>query len=172
MILGKVYAPFNKGGIYRKWYGNREYVLNYANDGMELKNFKDDRGKLKSRPQNLEYNFRNSISWGLITTNDFSVRYYDTNFTFNVAGIGCFINDDEKLKYVLALSNCKIFNLMSKMINPTLNSNVGDIEKIPIIYENHKSNKIKILAEENILFSKKDWDLDETSWDFEKNPLI
>lgn len=78
----KKWYPFNKGGEFRRWYGNREYILLWENDGQEIKNFKDTKGKLKSRPQNLEYNFKPALSWSLITSGEFSVRYYDENFGF------------------------------------------------------------------------------------------
>jgi hypothetical protein len=67
--------PYNKGGEKRKWYGNQEYVVNWLDEGYEIKHFKDDKGKLRSRPQNLEYYFKPSISWGLITSNGASFRY-------------------------------------------------------------------------------------------------
>ena len=165
----KKWYPINKGGDYRKWYGNREYVLNWENDGYEIKNFKDSKGKLKSRPQNLNYNFKKGISWSLVTTAGFAVRYYDESFTFNVAGITCFPEETE-LYYLLGLLNTKVVEAITKMLNPTINMNVGDVARIPVIVSN-KNDVIK-LAQENIDLSKKDWDSFETSWDFKKHPLI
>lgn len=136
----KKWYPFNKGGEFRRWYGNREYILLWENDGQEIKNFKDTKGKLKSRPQNLEYNFKPALSWSLITSGEFSVRYYDENFAFNVAGISCF-PEKHILKYLCGILNSKVVGKITKMLNPTLNMNVGDVAKVPIWFiEKEKSN--------------------------------
>ena len=159
----------NKGGEFRRWYGNRDYVINWENDGYEIKNFKNASGKLVSRPQNIEYNFRDAISWSMISTANFAARYYDSSFTFNVAGLSCFPTEEERL-YILGLFNTKIVNIITKMLNPTINLNIGDIAKIPVIFSN--IDTIKKIVEENIKISKEDWDSFETSWDFFKHPLI
>lgn len=160
----------NKGGEYRKWYGNRDFIINYENDGYELKNYKIN-GKLASRPQNLEYNFKKSISWNLITSGEFSARYFDDKFTFNVAAPCCF-PEDELLYYILGLFNSKITKTITKMLNPTLNMKTGDISKIPLIESKQDKEKIDKLVEKNISISKIDWDSFETSWDFKKHPLL
>lgn len=163
--------PFNKGGEFRRWYGNREYVILWENDGNKIKNFRDAKGKLKSRPQNLDYNFRHALSWSLITSGNFSVRYYDESFAFNVAGISCFPKEAD-IKYLCALLNCKVVGVITKMLNPTLNMNVGDVAKVPVIIEESKRKEIENLTEIAISLSKKDWDSFETSWDFLQHPLV
>lgn len=160
----------NKGGEYRKWYGNRDFVINYENDGYELKNYKIN-GILVSRPQNLEFNFRKSVSWNLITSGEFSARYFDDKFTFNVAAPCCF-PDDENLFYVLGLFNSKITQIITKMLNPTLNMKTGDIFKIPFVLNELYKENIDKLVRESISLSKDDWDSFETSWDFKGHPLI
>ena len=161
----------NKGGEFRRWYGNREYVINWENDGYEIKNFKNSKGKLASRPQNLEFNFKNAISWSMINSGNFSARFYDESFTFNVAGLSCFPKE-EYMSYILGLFNTKIVSKITKILNPTINMNIGDIAKIPIIFDYKQQNKINFLVEENIELSKEDWDSFETSWDFKGHPLI
>ena len=168
--ISKKWFNHNKGGEFRKWYGNREYVINYENDGYELKNYKIN-GRLASRPQNLEYNFRKSISWNLITSGTFSARYFDESFTFNVAAPCCF-PDDDNLYYILGLFNTKVIQNITKMLNPTLNMKTGDISKIPLIIDSKQKEKINSLVEENISISKEDWDSFETSWDFIKHLLL
>lgn len=168
--ISKKWFNHNKGGEFRKWYGNREYVINYENDGYELKNYKIN-GRLASRPQNLEYNFRKSISWNLITSGTFSARYFDESFTFNVAAPCCF-PDDDNLYYILGLFNTKVIQNITKMLNPTLSMKTGDISKIPLIIDSKQKEKINSLVEENISISKEDWDSFETSWDFIKHPLL
>ena len=168
--ISKKWFNHNKGGEFRKWYGNREYVINYENDGAELKNYRIN-GRLASRPQNLEYNFRKSISWNLITSGTFSARYFDESFTFNVAAPCCF-PDNDNLYYILGLFNTKVIQDITKMLNPTLNMKTGDISKIPLIINNIQKEKINSLVERNIYISKEDWDSFETSWDFTTHPLI
>lgn len=173
-LIGDITAtwfPHNKGGRYRKWYGNNEYIINWSNDGHEIRNFKDDTGKLRSRPQNLEYMFRRCISWSMVTSGGFSVRYYPDGFTSNVAGISCY-PQEENIWYILALLNTKYSDFLTKSVNPTLNSNAGDIEKIPVNISRAVESKVNQIAEHLVVTSQKDWDSFETSWDFKKHPLI
>lgn len=160
----------NKAGEFRKWYGNRDYLINYSNNAYELKHYYVN-GKLASRPQNLEYNFRKSISWNLITSGTFSTRYFDETFTFNVVAPCCFPSEDE-LMYILGLFNTKIVQKFTKMLNPTLSMKVGDIFKIPLIIDGSKKEAIDKLVEKCISLSKEDWDNFENSWDFKSHPLI
>ena len=125
--------PINKGGEFRRWYGNHHYLVNWENDGYEIKNLKDKKGKLRSRPQNLAYNFKESISWSLITSGKFSARFYPDSFLFNVAGNSCFPEKND-LNYLLGLLNTNIVQGFTDIINPTLNTNVGDVANIPIIF--------------------------------------
>ena len=166
---GKKWVPINKGGEYRKWYGNHEYIVNWENDGYEIKNFFDEKGKLKSRPQNLDFNFRDALSWSLVTSGGFSVRMYDKRFAFNVAGISCF-PDKKWIIYLNGLLNCKIVSEITQILNPTLNMNAGDVAKVPIIIE--KEEMVEKKASQAIKTSMEDWDSFETSWDFKKHPMI
>ncbi len=163
--------PYNKGGVFRKWYGNNDYIVNWENDGYEIKNFKDDKGKLKSRPQNLEYCFKKSVTWSLISSGSIAFRSKPFGHIFDVAGMSCFPDDDIFL-YILGLNNTKIINNIMKFIAPTLNYQVGDIAKIPVIYEEKLKYYIDNIVEENINISKEDWDSFETSWDFTEHPLL
>ena len=163
--------PINKGGNFRKWYGNRDYIINWEKDGYEIKNFKNDKGKLKSRPQNLNYNFKKAISWSLIASRNFGVRVYDDSFMFNVAGISAFV-EEKYFNYVLAFLNTNICNSYTKILNPTINMNVGDIEKIPLIIDESKIPEVNTIVNECTTTAKKDWDMFEVSWDFSRHPLI
>ena len=165
----KKWYPINKGGDYRRWYGNKNFVINWENDGFSIRNFKDSHGKLKSRPQNLNWNFKKGISWSLVTTAGFSARYYDENCMFNVAGITCF-PDGRRLQFLLALLNSVVIGKITKMLNPTINMNAGDVARIPIVFS--EDTRISELCVENISISKKDWDSFESSWDFKKHPLV
>ena len=164
------WMPINKGGEFRRWYGNQEYVVNWDNEGYEIINFKDEKGKLRSRPQNIAFNFRESVSWSLVTSGGFSARYYPNTFMFNVAGISCF--PQKHLNYILGLLNTPIVSSITQILNPTINMNAGDVAKVPIIISDEKEPTIQILVETVKNSSKHDWDSYETSWDFKRHPLV
>ena len=164
----KKWFPYNKGGEFRKWYGNQEYLVNWENDGYEIKNFYDEKGKLRSRPQNTEYYFKESISWGLITSAGSSFRYFPKGFVYDVSGMSYFLEKNQ-FNY-LGILNTKIYGDLTKIINPTINLQIGDILVLPAT--EIKNEKFNILVQQNISISKEEWDSRETSWDFEKLSLI
>lgn len=159
----KKWFPYNKGGEKRKWYGNQEYLVNWENDGYEIKNFYDEKGKLRSRPQNTEYYFRNSISWGLITSAGSSFRYYPNGFIYDVGGMSYFIENN--IFNYLGMLNTKIYEGLTKIINPTINLQIGDVIALPSI--EIEGNEVTTLVQQNIDIAKEEWDSRETSWDFE-----
>ena len=158
----KKWFPFNKGGEFKKWYGNQEYLVNWENDGYEIKNFKN------AVVRNPSYYFKESISWSKVSSSNFSMRFYQKGLLFADAGMSYFSN--ENLKYILGLSNSKLINKILSLLSPTLNFEVGHISNIPIIRK--ENSLIENLVEENISISKEEWDSRETSWDFEKLSLI
>ena len=160
--------PHNKGGQFRRWFGNNEFVINWEHDGFEIRNFKDKEGKLLSRPQNLSYNFKPAVTWSKISSGDFSARLCMGGYLFDDAAAICYNHDMMSLIYVVGLLNTKLANKILKCINPTLNIQIGDIGGVPIIIKNVNTNLIK----HNISISKSDWDAHETSWDFEENELV
>ena len=168
----KKWYLLNKGGEYRRWYGDREYVVNWENDGAEIKSFRDGKGRLRSRPQGLSYNFRPSVSWSQITSGRFSVRYFDDNFMFNVAGASAFPHGMEELLFILGLLNSKAASELSRVLNPTLNMNPGDIARLPVPADYAPDSPMNGLVDENIEICRADWDSFETSCDFRKHPLI
>jgi type II restriction/modification system DNA methylase subunit YeeA len=165
--------PLDKGGRMRKWYGNKEYVINWQNDGYEIRNFKDEKGKLRSRPQNLSYSFNQSLTWSKITSGLFTARVTN-NSIFDDAGAIGYKKNSKDLNYFLNILSSKIGAFFLNVMNPTLNFQIGDISNIPIIYEdeNEKNEAIISYVEKNISYSKSDWDSNENSWDFEKSPLL
>ena len=156
--------PYNKGGNFRRWYGNQESVIYWENDGKELKNFKP------SVIRNPTYYFREGITYTLISTR-FSARYIPEGFIFDVAGSTIFV-DDPILYYLLALLSSKITTKYLDILNPTLNFQVGDLKNIPVIFSDKDKLKIDSIVKENIMDSKNDWDSFETSWDFKASPLL
>lgn len=168
---GKKWFPYNKGGEFRKWYGNNEFLVNWYNDGYEIKNFTNNAGKLLSRPQNTQYYFRESITWSFISSSCFGVRFSYQGAIFDVAGSSAFV-DTTKIKYFTGLLCSKIVYNFLGLLNPTMNFQVGNVASLPIILNENKKQQIDALVEQNIAISKDDWDSFETSWDFEQHPLI
>lgn len=162
--------PLNKGGEFRRWYGNRWHVINWRNDGYDIKNFKDDNGKLRSRPQNIKYNFRRAITWSKITSSKFSARFSTKGFLFDDAAAICYHENVKELKYVLGYLNSKCCQMTLNMLNPTINIQIGDICNLSIIERNNEI--VNELVDKNIYLSKFDWDSFETSWDFTVHPLV
>ena len=168
---GKKWFPYNKGGEFRKWYGNNDWVVDWSNDGAEIRNFRDDKGKLYSRPQNMDAYFQPSITWSKVSTSGIAFRFKDWGHIFDVAGTSVFAEPD-MLKYLLAFCNSVVAGTIAQMISPTVNYEVGHVSSFPIIVDRRFMERCCALAQENIDISKEDWDSFETSWDFCKHPLI
>ncbi|MHC9538756.1 MAG: BREX-1 system adenine-specific DNA-methyltransferase PglX [Vulcanimicrobiota bacterium] len=165
--------PLNKGGPFRKWYGNNEYVVNWKNDGYEIRNFFNEKGKLLSRPQNLDFYFKPGVTWSFISSSNLGVRYQSKGFIFDHAG-PCLFIEEKQLKYTTAyLCSIVPFDFI-KLLNTTMNFEVGNIASLPIIFPSDPAVKARIdaLAEECIAISRLDWDSFETSWDFQVHPFI
>lgn len=161
--------PYNKGVEFRKWYGNNEFLVNWENDGYEIKHFVDVNGKLRSRPQNLQYYFRPSGTWSDITSSTNAFRYKPSGHLFDITGMSFF--SDEYLFYLIALCNTKITTEILKIVAPTLHCQCGDVANIPVIIADDKRKLIEEIVEECIDLSKCDWDAFENSWDFICHPL-
>lgn len=155
----------NKGGGFRKWYGNQDYIINWANDGNEVRKFSG------SVIRNPSFYFKASISWSKISSATISFRYFPKGFIFDCAALSLFFKEKELYNFYLGYLNTKIIRLILGAISPTLNFEVGQISKLPACNCDNKERICKIV-EENILFSKQDWDAHETSWDFKASPLI
>lgn len=163
--------PYNKGGEFRKWYGNNDYIVNWEYNGREIRNFTDDKGKLRSRPQNTQFYFKESFSWSLVTTSVAAFRYKPMGNIFDVAGMSCF--SQTNLLYLLALCNTKVVMKILEIIAPTINYQCGDIANIPVIITDKKCKQnIENIVESCINISRNDWDSFETSWDFKRHPLV
>jgi len=164
--------PYNKGGEFRRWYGNNEFVINWENDGFEIRNFRDENGKLRSRPQNLQYFFKKNMSWTKVTMGKFSTRYVPEGFIFSDAGSSFFAFDNSVLLNIIGLSNSVVTQSYLESTNPTMNYGVGQVYEMPVCEETLTDNSIPTAVEGCINASKQDWDSYETSWDFKRNPLV
>lgn len=164
--------PYNKGGEFRRWYGNNEFVINWENDGFEIRNFRDENGKLRSRPQNLQYFFKKNMSWTKVTMGKFSTRYVPEGFIFSDAGSSFFAFDNSVLLNIIGLSNSVVTQSYLESTNPTMNYGVGQVCEMPVCEETLTDNSIPTTVEGCINASKQDWDSYETSWGFKRNPLV
>lgn len=128
----KKWFPYMKGGGYQKWFGNQDYVVNWENDGREIKNFYGANGRLASRPQNTEYYFREGITYSYLTSGNFSVRYSPAGFVFDVAGSSIFPNRSALIWQLMSILNSVWVRYGLLLINPTVNFQVGDLKKLPV----------------------------------------
>lgn len=167
---GAKWFPYNKGGDFRRWYGNNDYLVNWYENGKEIQSYKDENGKLLSRPQNTQYYFRESGSWSDITVGINAFRYKPRGHIFDATGMSFF--SDKYLLYLIAICNTKIVIQLLKVLSPTIHCQCGDVAKLPIIINKEKQMAVENIVLNNIEHSKMDWDSFETSWDFKKHPLI
>lgn len=170
------WVAYNKGGSYRKWYGNNYYVVNWENDGYGIKNNIDSQTKrIRSHNYNGEYAFREGLSWSSLSTGNISFRYSPKGFLFDSKGAMGFSKKDTNIKVIQSFLNSKIAMKYLEFISPTMDFKVGDIVQIPYLLNDISNKEIMLLeaiCNENVNISKKDWDFFETSWDFNKHPFI
>ena len=160
------YKFYSKGGPYRRWYGNRDYVVRWKDDGKEIKAFPGS-GNINES----DY-FRSCLCWSLITSGDISFRALNTDeYVMGDAGPACYPNP-EMYWYLLGLLNSSAIQLLSKAINPTLNWSAGVVGSFPVVSSRESSDGVKSLVVKQVVESEADWDSFETSWDFKRNPLV
>ena len=163
--------PYNKGGDFRRWYGNQEYIVNFRDFGAEISQYRVQSGQSASFPGQ-DFYFHDSVSWSLVSSAKFGIRYYPTGFVFDIAGSSVFPNSEEKLGYLLGFLASEVAFSCLKLTNPTINFQAGDVRKLPLIYDEHSLDETNKMSQENITLSRTDWDSYETSWDFKRNPLV
>lgn len=155
-----------KGGEYRKWYGNKNDVLNFENDGIELRAFK---GSCLAGAQNY---LKCCITYNRISSSKTSFRFAGNNSIPNMAGLALYVKDIDNIYYVLGLLNSEVITYTLSIVNPTLNFPPGTIGKLPFVFNRVYKTQIDDLVCHNIEYSKSDWDSFETSWDFKTHPLL
>jgi hypothetical protein len=156
--------PYNKGGEFRKWYGNNDYLINWENNGKDLKDY----GHLVGR--SMKYQFQESVTWSKISSGKCSFRYKKIGTMFDVAGLSLFSFDNENNKYFLGLLNSNITLNLLQALSPTLNYETGQMSSIPVVIESKED--VLNITNDNINLSQSDWDSFETSWDFKVHPLV
>jgi hypothetical protein len=165
--ISNKWYKYNKGGEYRKWYGNLRHVVLWSNEGYDIKNFRSSNGTLRSRPQNIDKILKNGITWSDVTSGENSFRYLPENIISDVCAPYLPTNDFSKL---LSIFNLKFYSNLCKLLNPSLHFTVGDLHNLPFL-ENSNINSTT-LTFECINISETEWNNKEFSWDFKKNELI
>lgn len=160
--------PCNKGGPFRRWYGNNIYLVNWESDGLEIRSFVDSRGKLRSRPQNRDYYFREGLTWSAITSSAISMRYSPPSHMFETKGAMCFPNHRESLWTVLGYTNSKLVDKFLLAVSPTLDYHEGPVGNLPF----REVSDVGVIAERAAEIARSDWDAYERSWDFPSLPTV
>lgn len=166
---GAKWCPYNKGGGFRRWYGNDGCVVDWRDRGRAIRNFCGSDGRRRSFVRNDRYYFRPCFSWSLITTGPASFRFKPAGFIFDVAGMSCF--SEEWTLYLLGLCNSPLSGIFLSFLSPTVNHQCGDIARIPVLIDRDRKPEAETLVKRCIALSRSDWDESELSWDFVRHPL-
>jgi len=167
LLSQKKWYPATKGGEFRKWFGNNDYLVNWKNNGYEIQQFPS------SAIRNPSTNFKEAITWTGVSASKLGVRFCESGFVFTISGKPVVCDDSSLLRYILAFLATKITFELLLILTPTISFEVGYIAKLPIIIPNKTllSNVVDI-TNRLIFTSKTDWDTYETSWDFQRSPLL
>lgn len=164
--------PYNKGGEYRRWYGNQDYVVNWEHDGYEIKNFKDEKGKQLSVVRNPKYYFLPAVTWSFISSAFFGTRYFPKGFIFDVTS-GSIYPEIKDINIILGLLASSATSCFLGVLNPTIHFLVGDVQRIPLPTWTETEHKhISDVVAELIAIAKQDWDSQEISWNFKRNEIV
>jgi type II restriction/modification system DNA methylase subunit YeeA len=168
LVSNKRWFPYMKGGSFRRWNGNLEFIVNWKDDGIDIKSFVDVKGKQRSRPQNTRYYFREGITYSALTSFKYAVRYTNRSI-FGGGGDAIFTTKNISFVYLIGFLNSKVADSFLRVISPTMNYEVSHILGVPLKINLSIGSK---LIKQNITISKLDWDSHETSWDFRTSPLL
>jgi hypothetical protein len=173
---GGKWIPFNKGGLFRKWFGNNEFVVNWENNGHEIK--EDTRKKYPELGDNLGWKITNEesyflecITWSAVSTSCFGVRFLDAGYIFGTGG-SCAFPDEENRLYVGAFLCSNVSPVLMRTLNPTVNINIEDVQAIPLCVDTTAKSTIEKLASECLALARRDWNAFETSWDFQTPSVL
>lgn len=168
--------PYNKGGPFRKWYGNQEYVVDWENNGFNIKNDKLDKlskgliQKKNSGCWNEEYYFKESLGWSLVSSK-VGFRYYSNDFMFDISGCSLF-SENKNINYIFGFLNSNISQYLLDSITPSLGYSTGYVSSLPIIIDELRSDEIENIVLDNVSCCKLDWNDYELSWGFLNHPLV
>ena len=169
---GAKWAAYNKGGSFRKWYGNLDYVVNWLDEGKAIRTLRPgEKRSFSILPP--EKRFIATITWTDITSSITHFRYRPAGSLYDIKGMSCFPGNKSAL-LVLGFANSSVATTMLKILSPTMNNQVGDVGKLPILLEEESqtTDRIRSLVRDCIRRSKQDWNSQESSWDFNRSPLV
>ena len=160
------WAPVDKGGPYRKWYGNYDYIIFWANNGEALK-------QSSATLRNVSYYFKAALTWSDITSGQFAMRFRKEGSLFTTVGLSAFVKDESiSINYLLGLCNSKIANYIFKSLNPTIHLNISDVDNLPVLVASPFINQINLNVDQNIDYSRQDWRSFENSWNFRSSVFM
>ena len=165
---GKKWFPYCKGGGYMRWYGYNEYLVNWENDGFEIKNNIKPNGLKAASVRSESLYFKKLITWSAVTSGSFSCRLCEGGSLFDSGGSSIDVHGETL--YILAILNSVIGQFYLDISNATINYQPGDIAGIPVVFP--EGNEPTQRIEECVDIARKDWDSFETSWDFQHHPLL
>lgn len=166
---GKKWVPQIKGGKYRKWYGNFDYVVNWENDGEEIRKHRGCRLNAMAKD---EYYFKEGLTWSHTTSGGFGMRYLPQGALFNVEAPTFFVDDNRYFYYILGSLNTGIAQYFLDLTNSTQHYLVGNIMNLPIKYDEKRAYEVERIVKECIEIAKIDWDMNEVSWEFKTSPFV
>jgi len=172
-LSGKTWFPFQKGGAFRKWFGNHHYVVNWRDDGRDLRSFVDKNGKLRSRPQSIGYYFKPAITWTSVTISTFNCRLAPSGFIYSEPGPLLYTPNFGDLHSLAACMNSKSVNYLLQLVAPAMHYNQGHLAELPFPELSdtvHGAIQDAVVALTKL--SKEDWDAYERSWEFQSFPLL
>lgn len=165
--------PCNSGGEYRKWSTDDIMIVNWKNDGEEIRNFRNKSGKIASRPQNTQRYFKRGLTWNKLSTVHFAVKYKKEGYIFDDTSRSAFPQEGIELFYLVGVLCSCVSSHYLEVLNPTMSFTNGDIIRIPVCFCNDEKRKcINKIVESNVIISKSDWDSFELSWNYKKHPLV
>lgn len=158
--------PCSKGGGFRRWYGDREYVINWKRNGQDIKAFPG------SVIRNSAHYFKEGITWGMVSSSSFSMRFLPKGTIFTNAGLAWIGPNHETNLFILGFMNSSVVSKFLGVLTPTLNYSNGDVARIPILNSDYCTRRVAACVDECILLSRCDWDSSETSWGFKRHSLV
>ena len=164
VISNKKWFPCTKGGAFRRWYGNNDFIIDWENNGEVIKAFKG------SYIRNEKFYFRKGLSWSTLTQGKISLRYQREGSLFESKGSKCFVNDDKNFFYILGVLNSCVIQSALDFLAPTMDYHEGPLSRVPVIIE--RRSDVECIVKECIELCKADWDSFEVSWDFKEHPFI
>lgn len=173
---GRKWFPYNKGGSYRKWYGNHEYVVNWKDNGGEIKNYVNNKypylnGNIDYVIKDRGWFFKESVSWSDITSGDTCFRIFPKGFIFDVSGMSAFCSDETR-SGLAGVCNTKFMSWIVKTLNPTMHFQAGNFRELPYLKKAINDKAINAVVNDIYEFTKTDWDSFETSWEFDRYILL